>query len=140
MASASAYSLIKAEVVAAVAPLEVLDFEQIDPDQPQSDAIWIAIEEDFASDALRTIGCPTSATVQETGGMTLHLFIPGPDGLADGRTLADSIRSALRWKTLADGVQIGDIDPAVPGLLNSGAWSSLEIILDYTRNINATLN
>ena len=135
MASATAYDAVKAAVVAAAGVVPVIDYDQIEPALQQSAAAFVALSDEGGSERLASLGSPTSARIREEGIVTVHIYLPRANASAAARTLADSLRNALRHRalTVADGeVRITDCLPAYPAMSNDGLWSETEFDVAFT--------
>lgn len=131
MASQVAYDTIKAAVVAAVTPTPVYDWDEVDPEENQSDVAWIALEEDPASEDPISLGDPTSQCTREEGEITVHVFSPAAGGIAGARQIADTIRKSIRWRSLSQTTRALQCDPGLPGIIRDGRWTSVETAIAY---------
>lgn len=135
MASSTAYDTVKAFLQAALAPtFPVLDFDQIDSATEKGDAPFVALEEDFGEESIASFGTQAQTCIREEGGFTAHVFVLANSGLSAARTIGDLIRNAARWRQAGSGVTIMATDPPMPGFINDGRWSSVEVSLTYQRD------
>lgn len=135
MASAAAYDAIKAALAAAAAPIDVLDYEAVDPDATQGAATFIALQDEGGAEGLGSIGAPDEARIRETGRLTAHVFLPAPRPASEARALVDNIRDALRHRRLeppsGGEVAITNVSPAFPLAPSRGLWAEAEFDIEF---------
>lgn len=129
MASTEAYSGIKAEIQSALAPLSVLDFDQIEPAILQGTDAFIALEEVVENETLAAFG--GQHCHREQGVLVAHALTPSPESSASARALAQSIQALLRSRTLTGGIRIFEVDPPAPGSSNNGLWTVYSVAVSY---------
>ena len=134
MSSKNPYDAIRADLVAGLA-YPVLDWEDTESELEESEAAFLALEDDFSAEETASIGSPGSNLVRETGALRVHIFTPAESGLDAARLIGEEIRDRLRFSQLsAPGgtiVEIKNCDPPSPGMLNEALWNSKIVGVAY---------
>ena len=122
MASPSLYTAVKGWLQTTFAPMQVLDFDQIEPQLEQGTASFLVVEELFASESSMSIGDRAAACLREEASILVHVFVPAPESSSAARTLADNVRQRNAYRTI-NGVRITSASPPDLEVLNDGLWS-----------------
>ena len=96
------------------------------------------LEEDFSDETPISIGAPGSNIFREIGAMRVHVFAPFRGGLEACRAIAESVRDAIRAKSLSISgkyVLTAAASPPTPGAINDGLWNSSIVNVDYSLDI-----
>jgi hypothetical protein len=131
--SPDAYNAIKAHLVASVAPVQIVDFDQLEPLLEQSTDNFFVLEEMFSYEDVIAFGDPNQVCMEESGGFTIHCFTPAPESSSAARVLAESVRQVLRFADLLAGnLRIKECDPPEFNSMNDGLWTSAFVNVTYT--------
>jgi hypothetical protein len=122
MASTRIYSAVKGHLQTTLAPMSILDWDQIEAALQQSQTPFVALEELFGDETITSFGDPTGICLREDSLIDAHVFVPSPESSSTARTVAEQVQQALRMRRLNE-VRVLDVSPPDMGELNDGLWS-----------------
>jgi hypothetical protein len=131
MASVHVYNELKAYLETVVAPIPVLDIDQIEMTLEQKEEPFLALEEVFGGNQLIAFGDPSALCFREDATILIHCFVPAPESSKAGRSLAEQVQRALHLQQV-NGVRVLNVQPPEPGELNDGLWSLVSVSTDLT--------
>lgn len=132
MASAIVYDAIKTHLATTFGgTYEIKDFDSIDQALEQGSAPFLVLEEAAGDEAAISFGDPSAICFREEGVVSVLAFTPTPEASGAGRTIADTVRDALRLQTLDNNVKIRSVAPPVMESLNDGIWSVISCAVTY---------
>lgn len=129
MASTQVYNEVKTFLTASLAPSEVIDWDQIEPQLEQGNAPFYAIEEVMAFDL--AVGFTGQAMcMREEGTLLIHVFTPAPASSNLCRDLAQQVQQRLQFRKF-NATRITTVDPPEPLAYNDGLWTVYGVMVDY---------
>jgi hypothetical protein len=131
MASPHVYDELKAYLQGVVAPVPVLDWDQIEMTLEQQQDPFLALEEVFGENEMISFGDPSALCFREDATILIHCFVPAPESSNAGRVLAEQVQRALHLRQV-NGVRVLNVQPPEPGELNDGLWSLVSVTTDLT--------
>lgn len=129
MASVQAYDSLKSAIQTGIAPVAVLDFDQIEASMEQSTTAFTVLEEAVEDEEL--VGFGGALCSREQGVILVHAFTPAPESSAASRALAETVQDLLRSQVLSNGLRIFAVDPPAPGSANNGLWTVYQVAVNY---------
>lgn len=129
MASVEVYTALKAALVANLAPVTVLDFDEFDETKQQGTDTFIVLEEVAEDEDLAGFG--GNLCHLESGVIAAHHFTPAPESSTAARQFAQNTQNLLRSQVLSNQTRITAADPPSPTTLNSGLWTIYTLAISY---------
>jgi hypothetical protein len=138
MASVQVYDTVKNLLVAAHAPIPVIDYDVIDNRLEQTPARFLCIEEVFSDEEVTGIGDPQSVCVTELSSLTVFCYVPAPESSNAARRLAEQVQDSLRLQDV-NHVRVLDVTP--PQLLgaNDGLWTAYYVTVEIEMDRHVAL-
>lgn len=135
MSSATAYDLVRQKLIDTVgATYPVLDWDSLDDTLEQSRTPFLSIADVPTVEAVVSIGSPAANWFREDGEIDVHIFAPSVGGFPPARTIAESVRDALRMQVLSPEVSILVVTPPEPGIIADGLWTSMLVGVTFRRH------
>lgn len=135
MAGSTPYDEIKALLVAAAAPLRVLDYEEVEDAISQGDQPFLALADSGAYEFLNSVGAPQGACIREEGELAVHVFTLARDGFRTARAIVDQIRDAMRYRPITGGM-VETVSPPLPLGAFNGLWNETRTDVAYRQDMN----
>ena len=130
MASTHCYDEIKAYLQGVMAPMAVLDWDQIEPTLEQSENQFLAIEDAYADEEMAAFGNPQALCMREAGEIVLHCFVPAPESSGVARALAGQVQGLIRLQRIS-GLRIISSAPPEIDRMNDGLWTTAAVPVTY---------
>lgn len=143
MSTSAVYDAFKARLIDQLGSTwPIIDWEEIQATLQQSTSPWIAIEDSGAQEELTSIGTPYANWVEDNGFMDFSIFVPSSGSLSAARTVAESVRDALRFYHFTglpagETLRVTAVSTPNPGVIQDGLWHSMMITADYTHRYAA---
>jgi hypothetical protein len=135
MSSQSAYDLIKQQLEAVVGTsFQIIDWDNLDDTLEQSRVPFLSIADVPSVEEVVSVGSPQANWFREQGEVDVHIFVPAVGGFPPARTIAETIRSGLRMKTLSPEVSTLVVTPPEPGIIADGLWTSMLVGVNFRRH------
>jgi hypothetical protein len=136
MASVHTYDAIKGLISRIVAPLQLLDYDQIEPALESGTKSFYVLEELASYDETVSISGNSQVCRREDAVFAVHAYVPAPESSRDARVLAELLSFGILHQQ-ENGVRITNVSPPDPGQQNDGLWTSATLVVDtvYDRHV-----
>lgn len=138
MASTAIYDDLKGFLQGALAPMPVLDFDQIETVLQQQNNQMLVLEEVYAGEDVIAFGSPREICMREEAEFIVHAFVPAPESAAVARALSDQVTQVLRFQRIND-LRISRVGRGEPEDLNDGLWTAFSISTTVFRDHHVAL-
>ena len=108
----------------------VVDFDEIDPILSQGTDPFLALEEVTSDESMIAMGDLSAVCLREVGAIVVHCFTPAPQSSAAARSIADSVRESIRFRSI-NAVQVYEVTPPDSGIMNDGLWTAGAVAVSY---------
>ena len=136
MASVEAYDGLKAHLVTANTPLQVIDYDNIDRALEQGNTDFLCLQEIETLETQIAMGEQAVLCLREVSGFVVHAFVPSPESSAKARQLGEQVYTDLRFRNI-NRMRVVDVSPPELEIMNDGLWtaSGVTVILELDRQV-----